>query len=149
MPARGGTRYVGLTLGLARSVLPAQIPDAAFEQLVPGGIDPRVLEAAKALNLSQTRIGQPMSLFRMLGASSTTEKVKFAWDRVFLSREELAERYPAALGSRHLALYYARRLWDVFLAYVHHACARARPPSLGQQSAAGGVVLDWLESSRS
>jgi hypothetical protein len=120
------SRYAGLALYLARNMLRAEVPGDLLERLVPGGIDQRVLEAARESVLTQTDYRQRVPLFLLLGARSLEDKAKLSWKRVFLSRDEMAAKYPATRGSKHFYLYYALRLRDVIRTYTFHTFRRGR-----------------------
>lgn len=124
----GASRYVGLSLVLALELLGAAVPNGVLEQLVPGGLDPRVLDVAKECVLGQRSYGQPWA------ATSLVAKAKMFRQRVFLHRDEMAVVYPASRDSRHLLVYYALRVRDVFRAYRMHATMR-NPPGSGVAAA--------------
>ena len=138
----GAARYVGLTLRLARSMLAAAVPDDILEQLVPGGIDQRILEAASNSVLAKAGYLERMPFFDRLGARTFGERTKLSWERVFLSRQEMAARYPASLNSKHLWFYYALRLRDVTRTYAAHAFRRTRLTLPGRGRSA--ELVRWL-----
>jgi hypothetical protein len=140
----GATRHVGLALHLAESLLGAGVPDDILERLVPEGIDPRVLEAARETVLTQTARHHWESLFRAQGARSPGEKAKFLRERVFLSRDEMAEKYPASRGSRFFYLYYALRLRDGIRAYSFHALRRTRLMMQRRRRERYAALHNWL-----
>ena len=138
----GASRYVGLMLHLARGMLGADVPDEVLEQLVPGGINLPVLEAARESVLARTGYMERMPFFGRLGAKSLGEKLKLSWERVFLSRDEMAATYPASRDSKCLCFYYALRLRDVVRAYRFHVEQRrvVRSPDRDRNAA----LVNWL-----
>ena len=138
----GASRYVGLMLHLARGMLGADVPDEVLEQLVPGGISLPVLEAARESVLARTGYMERMPFFGRLGAKSLGEKLKLSWERVFLSRDEMAATYPASRDSKCLCFYYALRLRDVVRAYRFHVEQRrvVRSPDRDRNAA----LVNWL-----
>jgi hypothetical protein len=139
----GASRYVGLALHLARSMLGAGVPDAVLEQLVPGGLDQRILEAARESVLARTGYSQWMPKFDLLGAESFGDKARLLWQRVFLTRGEMAAIYPASRDSRHLYRYYVLRLRDVIRTYWSHTFRRGRLMSQSRGRDRHALV-NWL-----
>ena len=144
----GASRYVGLTLHLARSMLGAGVPETVLEQLVPGGLDQRMLEAARRSILARTGYGQWAPLFDLLGAESFGDKARLIWQRVFLSRGEMAATYPASRNSRHLHLYYALRIRDVMRTYLSHTFRRGRLMVQTGRRDRNAALVDWLRSGK-
>ena len=143
------SRYVGLTLHLARSMLGAGVPDDVLEQLVPGGIDQRILETAKESVLGQTGgYMQLMPFFGRLGATSFGDRTKLSLERVFLSRGEMAAMYPASCDSRHLSFYYVLRLRDVIRTYWSHTFRRGRLMMHGRGGDPNASLVNWLKEDR-
>jgi hypothetical protein len=120
------------------------VPDDVVERLVPEGIDPRILEAAREAVLTQTARHHWESLFRALGARTLGDKAKFLKERIFLSRDEMAAKYPASRGSKHFYLYYALRLRDGLRAYTFHARRRARLMMQRRRRERYAALNDWL-----
>ena len=141
----GATKYVGLMLHLARRVLGARVPEDVLEQLIPGGIDQRILMVARESVLGQGGYIERLPFFGRLGAKSIGEKAKLSWERFFLSRDEMAARYPAARNSRHLYFYYALRLRDVIGAYLSHTLVRGRLMMQGRGSDRNASLVNWLK----
>jgi hypothetical protein len=142
----GAARYVGLMLNLARSMLDAEVPDDVLEQLVPGGPDQRVLDTAKESVLAGTGYRQWMPFFDMVGVTSFADKTRLAWQRVFLSRDEMAKTYPASRKSRHLYGYYARRVGHVVRSYTIHTLRRARLLTTSPERKSSVALVKWLSS---
>jgi hypothetical protein len=140
----GATRHVGLMLQLARSMLDAGVPDAVLAQLVPGGIPRCILDAARDSVLTRSSHMETIPLFRRLGARSLGERARLARERAFLSRDELAVVYPAARTSRHLYLYYARRLLAVIRTYFSHVIRRARLQLGTRGRDPSAALVRWL-----
>lgn len=140
----GASRYVGLMLHLARGMLGAAVPDAVLQQLVPGDIDPRILEAARESVLARSGYMERMPFFGRLGAKSLGEKLMLSWERIFLSRDEMAVTYPASRGSRHLYPYYALRLRDVIRTYWSHTFRRGRLMVQSRGRDRNTALVNWL-----
>jgi len=137
----GGSRYVGLALHLARAMLGADVPEPALALLVPGGISPDMLEAARQSLLDQSGYGRWLSFFGMARANTLAEKAGLAWRRVFLSRSEMAATYPKSRVGFFLAWYYGRRVVDLVGRYLSHSLRRRRLLRQGRDHAA---LVRWL-----
>jgi hypothetical protein len=143
----GGARYVCLALHLARSMLSAEVPDDVLERLAPGGPDQCVLESARELVLAGSGNARRLpSLFELAGAKSVGEKARLTCERVFLTRDDMAARYPASRGARHLGRYYARRLRDVARFYWGYNLRRRRPMFKSHGRELQTRLADWLKS---
>jgi hypothetical protein len=137
-------RHVGLVLALVRDLFASGVPDRAIADLVPGGIERRVLALAREAALGRTGYAGFPTLFDLLGARTFGAKLKLAWHRVFLSRAELADRYPDSRNSRLPGRFYWRRVRDVTRTWRLHARARGRLNSAGPS---GDVSLaEWLNA---
>ena len=146
----GAARYVGLTLHLARSMLGTGVPDDVLEQLVPGGLGQRLLEAARDCALTQTGYDPrvPRPFFDEWRAESLGDKARLPWKRVFLSRDEMAARYPASRDSRHFYFYYALRLRDVIRNFGSHALSRGRLMVRSRGRGREVLLVNWLKSGK-
>jgi len=115
----GAARYVGLALHLAGSMLAAGVPDDVLERLVPGGIDARLLkQAAECVLVQEGYDNWSLLPFpNRLGGKWTLERMKALRDAIFLSRDELASKYPRARDSRHLWPYHVLRSRDLLRNY--------------------------------
>ena len=142
------SRYVGLTLHLARSMLGAGVPDDVLEQLVPGGLDRRILETARESVLAQTGYSQGVPLFDLQGAHSLGDKVRLSWKKVFLSRDEMAAIYPASRDSRHLYFYNVLRLRDVIRSFGSHTLKRGLPVIRSRGRDRKVSLVNWLKEDR-
>ncbi len=140
----GGSRYVGLALHMARALLGAEVPDKALELLVPGGISPDMLAAAKQSLLDQTGYGRWQTFFDAARASTFTEKAKLSWRRVFLSRSEMAATYPKSRVGFFLPWYYGRRVVDLVGRYLSHSLRRRRLLRRGRGSDPHAALVRWL-----
>jgi hypothetical protein len=138
-------RYVGLMLFLARSMLNAGVPDDVLDKLVPGGIDQRILTVARESVLGQGGYIQRLPFFGRLGAKSIGEKARLSWERVFLSREEMAATYPASRNTRHLYFYYTLRLRDVVGSALSHTFERGRLMMRGRGHDRNAALVNWLK----
>ena len=140
------SRYVGLTLHLAQSMVGAGVPDDVLERLVPGGIDQRIIEAARESVLTQAGYLQRMPFFGRLGVESLGDKAKLSWERIFLSRGEMAAIYPASRDSKYLYFHYALRLRDVIRAFVSHIRRRGRLMTRSRRHNRKDPLVNWLKS---
>ncbi|MBN2466110.1 nucleotidyltransferase family protein [candidate division WOR-3 bacterium] len=141
-------KYVGLTLSLAQTLLGAEVPGSIIEQLVPGGLDPRVLEAAKESVVTQTGYGPRIPSLYPSGAKSLRGEVKWFWRRVFLSRDEMAAKYPASRNSRHLYLHHALRLRDALRASPSYLPILVRFMRAGLRRSRYASLSSWLKSGK-
>ena len=139
-------RYVGLTLHLARRLVGAGVPDDVLERLVPGGIDEHVLELARQLVLADTGYAPWSPVSGLVGARSFNDKTKLLWQRVFLSRDEMARVYPGSRESRFLCRYYALRVRDVIRNRGATVVKLARSPDFAESTTESAVVANWLRS---
>jgi len=145
----GGARYVGLTLQLARNMFGAEVPNDVLERLVPGGPDQRVIEAAQDSVLTQTGYDRmiPHS-YDHLGAESVGDKARLVGRRVFLSREDMAAKYPASRNAKHFWFYYVLRFRDVIRTYWSHVLARARLMTRNLGNSRQVSLANWLRSGK-
>ena len=141
----GATRYVGLTFHLVRTLLGAGVPDDVLDQLVPGGLDRRVLEAARQSVLTQTDYGRWQAFFDKMRAASLRDRARLSWKRIFLSREEMAAVYPSFRNSRFLCLYYVRRVGHVVRSYTTHTLRRARLMATSPERESSAALVRWLK----
>jgi hypothetical protein len=80
--------------------------------------------------------------FDEFGARSFGDKARVSWERIFLSRAEMASRYPAARTARSLWPYYALRVRDVARAFGSYVLRRARLMMLSRDPSA--ALVKWL-----
>jgi hypothetical protein len=145
----GAARYAGLALYLARDLLAAAVPDGVLEQLVPGGPDRRILETARESVLAETGYGRRLPPFLdLVGAKSLGDKARLPWKRVFLSRDEMAARYPASREAKHLWFYYALRLRDLTRVYWDYNLTRYREKTRGLKRSREVSLVNWLKSGK-
>jgi len=137
----GGSRYVALALHLARAMLGADVPDQALALLVPGGISPALLEAARQSLLDQSGYGRWLSFFGRARATTLADKARLSWRRVFLSPGEMAATYPKSRVGLLLPWYYGRRIVDLVGRYLSHSLRRRRLLRQGRDHAA---LVKWL-----
>jgi len=139
-------RYVGLTLHLARRLAGAGVPDDVLERLVPGGIDEHVLELAWRFVLADTGYAPWSPVSGLVGARTFSDKTRLLWQRVFLSRDEMARVYPGSRESRFLCRYYALRVRDVMRNRGATVLKLARSPDFAESTTESAVVANWLRS---
>jgi hypothetical protein len=146
----GATRYVGLTLQLVGHMLGGAVPDDVVERLVPGGLDPRILEMAS--EAFAARLSSPEYVSRSVrdlwGARSLGDRARLFWNRVFVSRSEMAEKYPQSRNAKHLCFYYARRLRDVMDAHGPDVPRVVQSRDLRQRASKMASVAEWLKSGK-
>jgi hypothetical protein len=142
------SRFVGLTLDVGRNLLGADVPPAVLGRLVPGGIDRRVLDLASETVCS--RLSDPGHVSRSVrdlwGKKSLGDRARLAWERVFLSRDDLADIYPKSRNAGNIHLYRLRRLGDVLKAHGRSVPRLVRSRAMRQGTAKMAAVTDWLES---
>jgi len=126
-------------------MLGAGVPEDVLEQLIPRGIDPHMLKVARESVLGQWGYIERLPFFGRLGAKSIGEKAKLSWERVFLSRDEMAARYRASRDSKYFHFYYALRLWDVILIYGSDAMTRARLMRRSRGRDRNAPLVKWLK----
>jgi hypothetical protein len=142
----GAARYVGLTLHLSRCLLGTGVPDDVLERLVPEGIDEHVLETARQSVLADTGYDPWTPVSGLVGSRSLGDKAKLLWERVFLSRDQMARVYPASRNSRCLCSYYGLRLRDVVRNRGATVLRLVRSPGYRQSASKSAVVANWLRS---
>jgi hypothetical protein len=145
----GASRYVGLTLHLAQSMLGTEVPGDVLGRLVPGGPGKRMLETARECLLARTDPLRSGSLIDRWGAMPIGGKAKLSSKRVFLSREEMAVRYPASRIAKHLWFYYVLRLRDVTRTLVADVLRRGLPTARSGTEGRNAALANWLESGES
>jgi hypothetical protein len=70
------------------------------------------------------------------------------WQRVFLSREEMAAKYPASRGSRYFGLYFLLRIRDVIRAFGAYNLERHLPVIRDPRRARKAALANWLRSGK-
>jgi hypothetical protein len=141
----GASHHVALTLCLARDLLGGEVPRNVIEQLVPGGIDRRVLATARESVVTQTGYGPRIPSLYPSGARSLGDETRWFWRRVFLSRDEMAAKYPASRNSRLLCFYYALRLRDALRALPSYFPILVRFLKAGLRRSRYASVSAWLK----
>jgi len=144
----GASRYVGLTLLLAQSLLRAEAPENVLERLVPGGIDHRLVETARQSLLAQARYRTWLPFSKLLGVRPLGGKLALVMGRVFLSRDDMAAKYPASRSSGHLWWYRVLRLRDFMRVLGDYVLRRSRLAALSRGRARDVALVNWLESGR-
>jgi hypothetical protein len=144
----GASRYVGLILHLVRTVLGTGVPDDAVERLVPGGIDGRLAETARESLLTQVRYRTWVPFSRLLGTRSLGGKVALVMGRIFLSRDEMAAKYPASRDSRHLWSYRVLRFRDAVRVLGDYVLRRSRLAALSRGRSRDVALVNWLKSGK-
>lgn len=132
-------KYVGLTLHLAVGMLGAEVPDDILERLVPGGIHPRLLDAAKQAVLTGTSVR---------GTPPFGDELRQARERIFLPRDEMAKRYPASSESRHIYPYYALRLRDAGRSFGSRVVRQSLALVRRRERSGISALVKWLRPAR-
>ena len=141
-------RYVGLALHLAKSMLGAEVPDDVLEQLVPEGIDRRILEVARESVLAQTDYRHVVSFMDRWGAMPLRDKPELLWRRIFLSFKAMAARCAAPQGAGHLSRYYVLRLRDTIRTFATQFLRRGPATTRIPAQDRNASLANWLESSK-
>jgi hypothetical protein len=144
----GASRYVGLTLCLARSMLDVGVPDDVMERLIPEGLDMRVLEGARHFVLARTGYGRWLPILDMAGAKSLSDKAKLFWGRVFLSPDEMAAKYPMSRDSKRRWFYAALRLKDALRTLWLDVKRRGLPVVRSRGQDRNIALVNWLRSGK-
>jgi len=138
-------RYAALALLLARELLAVEVPPDAIERLAPAGPDNEVLQAAAEAVVARTGYADMPKLVDLIDSGSFWSRVRLAWSRVFLSREEMAVKYPESRGSRFLPRFYLLRVRDVWRTWRSRSRGRARlmqePRRAGEEE-----LVRWLKA---
>ena len=110
--SRGWQRGVYLALRLARDLAGADVPVDVLQRLRPTDMTEAVLGIAHAqiFNNNGNAIAMPVSLAALLDSSRLRDKIRILWQRVFLSRDKIAEQYSVAPDSIRIYGYYLCRL---------------------------------------
>ncbi|UCG42939.1 MAG: nucleotidyltransferase family protein [candidate division WOR-3 bacterium] len=132
-------KYVGLTLHLAVGMLGTEVPNSILERLVPGGIDQRLFDAAKEAVLTGTSVRE---------AAPFGDELRQARERIFLSRDEMAKRYPASRESRHLYPYYALRLRDAGRSFGSRIAKQSLALVRSRERGGISALVKWLRPAR-
>ncbi len=107
----GAERVTALSLKLAETQLKVPVPPGVFFSLAPGGIEPSMLEGARALLLERVTMEHRLTpdLVNLQASRSIFTKMKIGLQRVFIPRLALARIYNVAPDSpRVLGLYWKR-----------------------------------------
>ena len=144
----GAARYAGLTFHLARSMLGAEVPDDVLARLVPEGIDRRMLATARESILGTTDFRQSARRIDNLAAMPLSEKAKHSRERIFLSRAEMAARYPASRDAGSLFPYYVLRFRDVLRTSAVLALRRGLPVLRSRTQDRTVALANWLRSGK-
>jgi hypothetical protein len=110
-------RCAWLTLGFARELLGAPVPESALKALKPQKVDPGMIAWARAqIFTPQTDDGLLTgNLIRLWKARRLRDKAAAIRKALFPSRQAMAVHYPAPPGSFRLYFYYFVRLKDLLL----------------------------------
>ena len=114
-------RAVLLVLRLSRDLLGAAVPADVLARLGAPEVPPDLMAVSARQALSGSALAEDVTpaAGRLLACESAGARLCHLWSRVWLSEEVLATLYHFALGlrPRQLALYRARRAYDVLVKY--------------------------------
>ena len=144
------SRYAGLSLRLAKDLLGAPVPEDTPSELVPRGINARLLGQATECVLAQQGYDDWSLLpFRnRLGGRWSLARVKALRDAIFLPRKELAQRYPRARDSMHLWPYYVRRSADLLRSYGRATLQQGLRLTRVRKRESTSSLDGWLKSGK-
>ncbi|MFC2172445.1 nucleotidyltransferase family protein, partial [Acidobacteriota bacterium] len=111
-------RSVYLTLLLVKEMLGAAIPSQVLQSLQTDDFSMDIIEWAKEMILaedSSDTFEVTRDISRISGPSSIKEKIAYILKRIFLSRREMAARYPPSVSSPLMYLYYFVRIREAFI----------------------------------
>jgi hypothetical protein len=143
-------RYIGLSLQLARDLLGAPVPEDTLNQLVPGGIDARLLRKAKECVLAHEKYDN-WSLLpfpNRFGGRWSSARVKTLSEAVFLRRDEMTSRYASARDSRHLWPYYVLRSADLLRNYGRATLQQGLKMLRVRERDSAPSLAGWLKSGK-
>jgi hypothetical protein len=139
-------RGVYLVLRLAKELLGAIVPEEVLADLQPADFKDYILDFARSQMLSDDplvgTVTFPMADWHV---ASFGGKVSIFWQRLFLPKPLLADRFGISSDSPIIYLYYPIRFFDLLLRYFGLAIKLWR----GDQSTAPfverkGVLQDWM-----
>ena len=112
----GAGNSIYLTLYLAKSLLDADVPDDFLETYRPDSFTTKRATEIKEIIFNQAH--SSISIVKLYRSMSVIEKAKFFLRRIFLSPEELGEKYNLPSSFRLIYYYfYLVRLKDVLVKY--------------------------------
>lgn len=115
-------RGVYLTLRLAKELLGAAVPDEVLRELQPKNFHPYLLEIARSQMLSDDPlIGTITYPFADWHVAGLWKKISIFWQRWFLPKPLLADRFKILPNSLIIYLYYPVRFFDLLIRYARPA----------------------------
>lgn len=143
----GWQRGVYLALCLARDLVGAAVPEKVLKGLQSVEMKADIAELARRQIFSEKEIAREVtiSFAQLAAATSLAGKMRIFWQRVFLTREQLAVRYELPADSRWLYACYPRRVFDL----LRKNSNRFRQIRGGDQQLCGIVtrkkqIVEWL-----
>lgn len=149
----GAAKYAALALWLSRDLIGAEVPEDILDQLVPGGIDPGLLETARECILTHTscRKGSARPLHDVFGPGSLSDRMAVFWRKLLPPADVLAATYRSMPGSAGPPR--RRALW---LQHIVRSCwTYLLRPRLARLKLSGGgqgpekTLADWLSRAES
>lgn len=112
-------RCAFLTLRMAEDLFALKIPEKIMTKLQPKDFSPEIMELAYEQLFCRDfdNYDIPAPLAHAWKAEKLTDRVSLFFKRIFLSRDELATKYPAPPWSPRIFLYYPVRIKDLFFDY--------------------------------
>lgn len=108
-----------LVLRLAKEMLGARVPDEVLKSLRPGGFKEYFFDIASAQMLSDDpligKITYPLADWHV---ASIKRKFSIFWQRLFLPKPVLADRFSVTSKSPLIYFYYPIRLFDLLIRYI-------------------------------
>ena len=140
---------VAAALRLARDSLGAQVPAEAIAATGGNALEPELLEEALAHLLALSEIPEEMraapNFMALAGRRGLGAKIAAAWNRLFVSRAELALIYGIPEHSARIGLYYAVRLRDLIRTYAASTWAfSVSDPQLAATAARQARLAKWI-----
>jgi len=144
---RGWQRGVYLSLKLAREQACANVPEDILERMRPDDITESVLEAARIQIFTDKQFADsiPAPFAKLLKSTRLSDKIRIFWQRIFLSRAEIASAYSVPIGSVNIYVCYLRRIVDTLRKHGHtlkkHQQKNIQLKSLVDRT---NLIANWL-----
>ena len=146
----GWTRGIAAALRLARDHLGAAVPEDALVAVGGDGLAADAL--ADALEQLVTGVGisnalrNAPNLVALKSPIGWRQKVAMFWNRLFVSRAELARIYRVSEGSARIGLFYAVRLRDLLRRYAANLREmNAHGAHLAESTARQALLARWID----
>ncbi|CAK8721227.1 hypothetical protein LDFHOB_10700 [Candidatus Electronema aureum] len=139
----GAGNAVYLTLYLAKTLFGANVPDAVLDMLKPESFTPQLAAEANSLIINGPDENGVMNpyLLKLAGSKSILAVARLFVQRIFLSREELSEKYRIHLKPHQIFLYYFVRLKDLLIRYSRTVLRLSQRDEVATRQI---HLIDWL-----